>query len=324
MPEQEPKYVAQFPKPDHFIVHLSDTHLVAGDQPLYGSVDSEAHLRRLFGELEASGARPEALVFTGDLADVGDADSYALLKSIVEPAARRLGAQVIWVMGNHDNRRNFRAGMLGQHPATTPIDRVYDVNGLRIIALDSTVPGKHHGLVTDSQLDWLAEELSYPAPHGTILAMHHPPVPSVQDLAILVELRAQDALAEVIRGSDIRSIIAGHLHYSTTSMFAGVPVSVASATCYTQDLNVAAAVDGSRGTLARNGAQSFNLVHIYEETVLHSVVPIGAYSQVSYTTAEETAQKLIEKNVVIRPSKTLPAPIEEDLDTRPLELAELF
>jgi Icc protein len=324
MPEQRPTYLAQFPRPDHFIVHLSDTHLVAGDRPLYGSVDSEAHLRRLFAELESSGARPEALVFTGDLADVGDAESYAMLRSIVEPAAARLGAQVIWVMGNHDDRGNFRSGLLSQYPATTPIDRVYDVNGLRIIALDSTVPGHHHGLVTDAQLDWLAEELSYAAPHGTILAMHHPPVPSVQDLAILVELRAQDALAEVIRGSDVRSIIAGHLHYSTTSMFAGVPVSVASATCYTQDLNVSAAADGSRGTRARNGAQSFNLVHVYEETVLHSVVPLGTFESVSYTSPQETADKLRDHNVVIRPSTTAPAPIHDDLDTRPLELAELF
>lgn len=324
MPEQRPTYQAQFPRPDHFIVHLSDTHLVTGDRPLYGSVDSESHLRRLFAELESSGARPEALVFTGDLADVGDAESYATLRSIVEPAAARLGAQVIWVMGNHDDRGNFRTGLLGQYPATTPIDRVYDVNGLRIIALDSTVPGHHHGLITDAQLDWLAEELSYAAPHGTILALHHPPVPSVQDLAILVELRAQDALAEVIRGSDIRSIIAGHLHYSTTSMFAGVPVSVASATCYTQDLNVAAAADGSRGTRARNGAQSFNLVHVYEDTVLHSVVPLGTYDSVSYVSPEETADKLREHSVVIRPSRTAPAPVDDDLDTRPLELAELF
>ncbi len=313
------RYVAQFPRPDHFIVHLSDTHLVAGDDPLYGSIDSEGHLRRLFAELEASGARPEALVFTGDLADVGDPEAYATLRSIVEPAAARLGAQVIWVMGNHDDRGNFRAGLLGQHPSSQPVDRVYDVNGLRIIALDTTVPGAHHGLVTDAQLDWLAEELSSLAPHGTILAMHHPPVPSVQDLAILVELREQDALAEVIRGSDVRSIIAGHLHYSTTSTFAGVPVSVASATCYTQDLNVE-----TRGTRGRDGAQAFNLVHVYEETVLHSVVPIGASKPISFTSAEESARALSAHGVVIRPSATLPAPIEEDLDTRPLELAGLF
>jgi Icc protein len=320
MPEQEPEtYTAQFPRPDHFIVHLSDTHLVGGDRPLYGSVDSEAHLRRLFAELEGTGAHPEALIFTGDLADKGDPAAYATLRSIVEPAAARLGAQVIWVMGNHDDRGNFRSGLLGQMPSSKPIDRVYDVNGLRIIALDSTVPGAHHGLVTDAQLDWLAEELSYPAPHGTILAMHHPPVPSVQDLAILVELRQQDALAEVIRGSDVRSIIAGHLHYSTTSTFAGVPVSVASATCYTQDLSVE-----SRGTRPRDGAQSFNLVHVYEDTVLHSVVPIGETVPISFTSAAESARLLTERGVVIRPSTTLPAPIEEDLDTRPLELAEIL
>jgi 3',5'-cyclic AMP phosphodiesterase CpdA len=320
---QAEPYEAQFPRPDHFIIHLSDTHLVAGPTGLYGKVDSEALLRRLFAGLEASGATPEALVFTGDLADVGEPEAYATLRSIVEPAAERLGAQVIWVMGNHDDRGAFRSALLGQYPSSAPVDRVYDVNGLRIIALDSTVPGAHHGLVTDAQLDWLAEELSWPAPHGSILAMHHPPVPSVQDLAILVELRGQAGLAEVVRGSDIRSIIAGHLHYSTASTFAGIPVSVASATCYTQDLNVAAAADGSRGTRARDGAQSFNLIHVYEESVLHSVVPLGNDVEVSYTSPEQTAQILAANHVSIRPSRTLPAPADDDLDTRPLELAEL-
>jgi Icc protein len=320
MPELPAGYQAQFPRPDHFIVHLSDTHLVAGGDRLYGSVDSESHLRRLFEELEASGARPEAIVFTGDLADRGEPAAYAALRALVEPAARRLGAQVIWVMGNHDDRGSFREGLLSQHPSAAPIDRVYDVNGLRIIAIDSTVPGAHHGLVTDAQLDWLAEELASPAPHGTIVAMHHPPVPSVQDLAILVELREQDALAEVLRGSDVRGIIAGHLHYSTTSTFAGIPVSVASATCYTQDLNVPAGIGGVRGTRGRDGAQSFNLVHVFEDTVLHSVVPLGDYGALSYTSAEETTALLDAKGVTVRASTTPPPPIEEDLTTRPLEL----
>lgn len=290
-------YTAQYPRPDHFILHLSDTHLVAGSH-LHETVDAEARLRQLVEELEASGSRPEAIVFTGDLADSGEAEAYVKLKAIIEPAAERLGSHVIWVMGNHDDRRTFRRELLGQLPTTNPIDRVYDINGLRIIALDSTVPGYHHGLVTDDQLDWLAEELSAPAPHGTILAMHHPPVPSVLDLAVLVELREQEALAEVIRGSDVRSIIAGHLHYSTTATFAGVPVSVASATCYTQDLNVP--VGGTRG---RDGAQSFNLIHVYDDTVLHSVVPVGVFPTVSsWITADETAAILAKNGVVIEPA----------------------
>jgi Icc protein len=299
-------YTAQYPRPDHFIIHLSDTHVVTGGTGLYGSVDTEIHLRRLFSDLDASGARPEAIVLTGDLTDVGDAVAYEQLRSIVEPAALRLGAQLVWVMGNHDDRGNFREKLLRQHPSTAPVDRVYWSNGLRIIALDSTVPGHHHGEVTGEQLDWLAEELASPAPHGTILAMHHPPIPSVLDLAVLVELRDQASLAEVLHGSDVRSIIAGHLHYSTTSTFAGIPVSVASATCYTQDLTVP--VGGTRG---RDGAQAFNLVHVYENTVLHSVVPIGEYAAVSYVSAAETAQIFAEKGVVIPVSATVPAPREE-------------
>lgn len=300
-------YTAQHARPDHFIVHLSDTHFVAGDAPLYGAVDSETHLRELLTELVGSGARPEAIVITGDLADHGDPEAYAQLRAMIEPVAAGLGAQVIWVMGNHDDRGNFREGLLQQHPSTSPIDRVHWVNGLRIISLDSTVPGHHYGEVTGAQLDWLAEELSSAAPHGTILAMHHPPIPSVLDLAVMVELREQDNLAEVLEGSDVRSIIAGHLHYSTTSTFAGIPVSVASATCYTQDLNVP--VGGTRG---RDGAQAFNLVHVYEKSVLHSVVPLGQYIPVSYVTADETADILAKNGVVFPASATKPAPIEPE------------
>ena len=304
---------AEYPRPDHFILHLSDTHFVTkGD--LYGVVDSEKHLRQLFEELEASGSRPEAIVFTGDLADIGDAAAYAKLRSIVEPSAARLGAQVIWVMGNHDNREVFREQLLDLAPSTAPIDRVHWVNGLRIIALDSTVPGHHYGDVSGAQLDWLAEELSSPAPHGTILAMHHPPIPSVLDLAVMVELRDQSGLAEVIQGTDVRSITAGHLHYSSTATFAGIPVSVASATCYTQDLNVP--VGGTRG---RDGARAFNLVHVYADTVLHSVVPLGEFEPLDYIDAAESARRLAASGIEIMPAGSLPAYREPPM-TRPIQV----
>ncbi|MCS5732404.1 phosphodiesterase [Herbiconiux daphne] len=285
---------AEYPRPNHFLLHLSDTHLLSSGGRLYGSIDSEQQLREIFAELEASGGRPEAIVFTGDLADRGEPDAYARLRAIVEPAAARLGAEVIWVMGNHDDRASFREGLFGEFPTDRAVDRVYDINGLRVITLDSTVPGHHYGQVTGDQLDWLAEELAFPAPHGTILAMHHPPVPSVLDLAVSVELRDQKSLAEVLEGSDVRSIIAGHLHYSTNATFAGIPVSVASATCYTQDLNVE--VGGTKG---RAGAQAFNLVHVYENTVLHSVVPVGTYQTLDFITAEETKRRLAAEGVVI-------------------------
>jgi len=62
---------AEHPRPEHFVLHLSDTHLVGGDRPLYGAVDSEARLGQIVREIEASGVRPEAIVLTGDLTDKG-------------------------------------------------------------------------------------------------------------------------------------------------------------------------------------------------------------------------------------------------------------
>jgi len=278
---------AEHPRPRHFILHLSDTHLLAGPDPLYGAVDSRAKLISLFERLAAAERKPEAIVFTGDLADKGEPEAYDALRSIVEPAAQAMGAQVIWVMGNHDKRPHFKERLLDEVPDMAPMDRVYEVNGLRIVTLDSTVPGYHHGELSDAQLSWLRSVLREPAPEGTILALHHPPVPSVQDLTVLVELRHQRDLAAVLEGTDVRAVIAGHLHYSTFTTFAGIPVSVASATCYTQDL----ATPGTRG---QDAAQGFNMIHVYEDSVVHSVVPLEESSTVGERVDEAETRRRLE------------------------------
>lgn len=273
---------AQYPPAEHFILHLSDTHFVGGPGLLHGKVDSDANLKKLFRDFAETKARPEAIVLTGDLADTGDADAYQRLRALVEPAAEAIGAQVIWVMGNHDTRTPFRKHLLDSDAGEQSVDVVHDVNGLRIIALDSTVPGHHHGEITDEQYAWLAEVLSTPAPHGTVIALHHPPVPSLLDTLSFVELREQARFAEAIRGTDVRAVLGGHLHFNTFSEIGGVPVSVASATCYTQDLNVERG--GMRG---QDGAQGFNLVHFYDDRVMHTVVPIGEFSTVYKVSAEQ-------------------------------------
>lgn len=274
----------QHPSPEHFILHISDTHFVADNELLHGSVDSDENLRQLFRDFVKAQVKPEAIVFTGDLADTGRPDAYVRLRNMVEPVAEELGAKIIWVMGNHDERSAFRSGLLDSDAGQESVDMVHDVNGLRIVALDSTVPGKHHGEISDEQLTWLAEVLATPAPHGTLIALHHPPVPSPLPIMAKFELREQNRFEKVIEGTDVRGILAGHLHYSTFSSFGGAPVTVASATCYTQDLNVPK--NSMRG---QNGAQAFNLIHLYQDRMLSSVVPIGEFATVYTVTAEQMA-----------------------------------
>lgn len=288
---------AEHPAAERILLHISDTHLRGGGPRLFDSVDGEASLARAFDAIEASGIAPDAVIFTGDLVDLGEAEAYARLRALAEPFAERLGTRLVWVMGNHDDRAAFRSHLLaGADPAGSDAwatyDRVDEFDGLRVITLDTSVPGHHHGALSDAQLSWLTEVLATPAPLGTILAMHHPPVPSVLPLAASVELRDQRRLEPVLRGSDVRAIIAGHLHYSTFATFAGIPVSVASSTCYAQDLTVPVG-----GTRPQDGGQGYNLVHVYDDTVVHSVVPITPAPTLEYIDPDEAQRRLVDAGV---------------------------
>ncbi|MFT4156871.1 MAG: phosphodiesterase [Microbacterium sp.] len=257
------------PAASHVVIHLSDTHFLADGEHLGGRYDVERTFARTLEAVAAVHPHPSAIVITGDLADLGEPNAYRRLRAAVEPVAAALRTAVVWVAGNHDERPALRKGLLDLAPTEKPITGVWDLAGLRLIALDTSVPGWHHGDIDAEQLGWLAEVLAEPAPHGTLLAMHHPPLPSHLALFDILELRHQDELADVIRGTDVRGILAGHLHYSSHGSFAGIPVSVASATCYTMNLaRPASDVNGM------DAAQSFQIVHVYPDTITHTVVPV--------------------------------------------------
>lgn len=277
--------LGQYPAPGHVVAHLSDPHLLAGGALQYGVIDPEAGLRLALARLARLEHPPQALVFTGDLADLGEPEAYRRLREVVEPAAGEMGAEVVWVMGNHDERAAYARELFGEESDATQ-DRVHEVDGLRIVSLDTSVPGYHHGELTDAQLTWLADVLSTPAEHGTLLAVHHPPIPIPMTPAWeLIELHDQHRLAEVLTGTDVRGILGGHFHFTTYSTFAGIPVSVASATCYTGD-----PAPLERFVSGVDGHQAVTMVHVYADRVVHTVVPVGDAPEVSALPSDVRAQ----------------------------------
>jgi Icc protein len=277
--------LGQHPAPRHVVAHISDTHLLADGARQYGVVDPEAGLRLALERITRLDPVPQVLVFTGDLADRAEAAAYARLREVVEPVAEDLGATAVWVMGNHDERPVF-ARSLFDEDGEAPQDRVHDVAGLRVVAVDTTVPGYHHGDLTDDQLAWLVDVLATPAPHGTLLAMHHPPIPiPMMPAAEIIELADQHRLADAIAGTDVRGILGGHFHYSTYSTFAGVPVSVAAATCYTSD-----PAPMARFVAAVDAHQAITMMHLYDDQVVHTIVPVSEAAEVSGYPSDVRAQ----------------------------------
>jgi len=281
----------------HTIIHLSDPHLLAGGARHAGGADSDANLARTLQAVRRVHPAPSAIVVTGDLTDFGEPDAYRRLRAAIEPVAAELGCPIVWVAGNHDERPALRAELLDAEATEEPVTGVWNLDGLRLIALDSSVPGWHHGDLDAEQLDWLAEQLRTPAPHGTLLALHHPPLPSHLPLFDILELRHQDEFADVVRGTDVRGILAGHLHYSSSGMFAGVPVSVASSTCYSMNVALPAAeVNGM------DAGQSFHLVHVYPDTITHTVVPV-----VDAPTGDFFSEEWVREMAALTPEQRLEA-----------------
>jgi 3',5'-cyclic-AMP phosphodiesterase len=273
-----PEYHVVTPVPDHTLIQITDLHLVGDGAYLRDDIDTSDSLARVLAAVEESDVRPAALLFTGDLADAGESAAYARLRALVEPVAARLGAPALFVMGNHDDRATLRKHLLGTHllgtqlgqPAdTAPLDYVTRLGDLRIVVLDSTVPGHAHGELSPAQLAWLEAELSEPAPAGTVLALHHPPLPSASRLSAAIELQNRVALGAVLAGTDVRIVLAGHTHVVSAGAVAGVPVWTGGATSFVSDALFPA---GERALLA----PSVTRIDLFADSVIATAVPIGA------------------------------------------------
>lgn len=277
--------LGRYPSARYVVAHVSDTHLLEGGAPLGGVADTVLALEHTVAQLAQLGEVLDAIVLTGDVTDLGEPDAYRRIRAALEPLAEATGAQLVWVMGNHDEREHFRSELLDEPATDQPVHQVVHVGGLRMVVLDTSVPGYHHGALDAPSLAWLDAVLADPAPEGTLIAMHHAPIATPLALMDVLELRDQDELADIVRGRDVRMILGGHLHYATSGMFAGIPVSVAGATAYTMDLS---ATPGE--LVGIDGGRSFTLIHVYEESIVTSVVPIGPFPRVTSFGAEFLAE----------------------------------
>jgi 3',5'-cyclic AMP phosphodiesterase CpdA len=252
------------------LVQLTDLHLVADGEESPNGVDTAAVLDEALRAVEDAGISPAALVLTGDLTEHGHAAEYRRLRAIIEPAAARLGAPLVYVAGNHDDRAALREHLLDEPPSADPLDHTVRVGDLRIIVLDSTVPGHPHGALAPEQLDRLRAELAEPAPAGTVLALHHPPLPSAAPFAASIPLLRRDDLAAAVTGTDVRLVLAGHTHVVSSGTLGAVPVWTGGP--------LATTLDGLAPGSALRGlaTPSVSRIDLFPGGLITTSVPIGA------------------------------------------------
>lgn len=253
------------------LLHLSDTHILTNDDDRLHGADTLQNLRTALARFDTSGVVLDGVVISGDLADSGDVLGYRRLRSVLDPWLARLGVPMVPAMGNHDRRAAFRQVMLDGAPTDDPVDYVAWIGGLRIIALDCTVPGAPHGETRPEQLAWLRAELATPAAEGTVLVFHHPPTIEPGAQAHMIRLRGADQLEATVRNTDVLAVLAGHVHHPIAGPFGTAFCSAAPAIAYTVDPLALAA-----GTLQGIPGTGFNLVRIAEGRAVASTMIVSA------------------------------------------------
>jgi 3',5'-cyclic AMP phosphodiesterase CpdA len=235
----------------YLLVQLSDIHLTTSGIGPHGARTRDNLLAAL-REAAAAGLRPDVFLLTGDLADAGEGPCYDDLAAILADAARASGApeaSVVYLPGNHDDRDEFRRRLAsGDGALGGPVNQTHWRDGLRIIALDSTIPGEDGGALDDQTLRYLRSELATEAPDGTIVALHHPPIPSPVEPMARIALRDPGRLRDAIAGSDVRLVLCGHSHHEAFGMAGATPVWVSPAIAYRLDVTSTGAFRGVPGT----------------------------------------------------------------------------
>src|ERR1700743_96615 len=129
------------------LLQISDTHLGSDWD---GPDPDECLLRAVEAILELP-QRPDALVVSGDLTQNGTADEYGRVRELLAP----LGLEPHVLPGNHDLRGPLREAFGLPGAGAEPASHVADLGPLRLVCLDSTIPGAEGGALDEGRIEWL-------------------------------------------------------------------------------------------------------------------------------------------------------------------------
>lgn len=209
------------------IAQLSDLHVTADPND-----EAARALRRAVSHLLALPALPDLVLITGDCTEHGEEAEYATFRALTGP----LPMPVYAVPGNHDQRAPMLLA-LGQ-PGTQGLDGfmqyVVDAGPLRLIGLDTHLPGQDAGELCETRLNWLGEKLGQAPERPCVIFMHHPPALSGLKVMDGIGLRDPQAFEALIaRHPNVERVLAGHLHMAITRRCGGTLLMTAPGTRHT-------------------------------------------------------------------------------------------
>jgi Icc protein len=212
------------------IAQISDPHLRPKGVLYQDLVDSNAMFAAAVEHLNGLTPQPDVVILSGDLVDYGTAEEYAFARELLAAIRQPL----LMIPGNHDEREAMRRAFPDHSymPAAGPLHfAASDVGPVRLIGLDVTIPGLHHGDFDEAAAAWLDATLAREPDHPTLVMMHQPPIVSGIPYVDKYNCRGGDRLAELVaRYPAVERIVCGHIHRFMQVRFGGTMLCTAPST----------------------------------------------------------------------------------------------
>jgi 3',5'-cyclic AMP phosphodiesterase CpdA len=205
------------------LAQLTDMHIVepGGDDELW--VDNAARLREAVATIADESPSVVSVLATGDLTNDGRPGEYAVLAAALAP----LSVPVWPLPGNHDDRTLLRETFPGVPWADAEhASWATDMGGVRLIGLDSTIPGAPGAEFDATREEWLRARLADPFDGTKILALHHPPFVTGIEWMDRSGFVGLDRLGSVLAEHPVDRVVCGHMHRPIASTISGIPVQV--------------------------------------------------------------------------------------------------
>jgi 3',5'-cyclic-AMP phosphodiesterase len=221
------------------ICQLTDLHVRPVGKSANRVSETNMFTERAFRAVARLSPRPDVVLITGDLTECGLAEEYANLKNLLR---KWLPIQVFVVPGNHDRRGNLRAGLKHLAGVTSDpnyVQYVVEDHPVRIVMLDTLVPGAGHGELRAEQLEFLDRTLAAKPGKPTIIGMHHPPFLCGIAHMDRINLRNAREFTEIIgRHRQVERIICGHHHRPIFARVAHALASIAPSVAHQIELTL--------------------------------------------------------------------------------------
>ena len=195
------------------ICQITDLHVRPRGLAANRVSETNMFAERAFRAVASLQPQPDLVLLTGDLTDTGQPEEYRNLAAILR---RTLPRPVHVIPGNHDHRETMRAE-LAHLPGVTAhaafIQYAIEDQPVRVVMLDTLVPGASHGELGPQRLAWLDATLAQRPDVPTLIGMHHPPFVTGIPHMDRIGLHDSDAFTALIaRHRQVQRIVCGHHH----------------------------------------------------------------------------------------------------------------